>query len=463
MKAAQDWSFITKEQGLPKLKPQENRIFHALTAAYSTGQQQEIFGASANIMRHEKEMCEMALEELRRLQADGTKPDETLNLIQEHYQTRLRIASDKEGQLRKLAEDSRKLTEDHKKKTQELAEVKRNLMESQTKLRELAKHTEKLIKKEEELRFIEEGLRKELENNKREMMNGLYEIVVDLEENAPTPNTRNSGSVDVPPAVVTERVEEKTESPLSILSSLPHVPHSEEEAGTLNPAERNPTPAPKATATRIASPAQKTLFDAIAPKSKPAISPTAISGQATIVLASAPVSPSGTLVSAPAPHPVANSLESLLDRSQRARAFEPLKALFNRSLVKTSEGEAICEYFYPVQSSKENRRYVFNSLFTLHALMQVLQRDPTGFHSRLEMVAGDLLSRMDHGRNIAFEDALTVDFNRETLTKLLGLAWKPREQAFMDLAHKVLSRLESLGAMRSKNLEDQFGRWTAGG
>lgn len=444
MKAAQDWSFITKEQGLPKLKPQENRIFHALTAAYSSGQQQEIFGASANIMRHEKEMCEMALEELRRLQADGGKTDETLSLIQEHYQTRLRIASDKEGQLRKLADDSRKLTEDHKKKTQELAEVKRNLMESQTKLRDLAKHTEKLIKKEEELRFIEEGLRKELENNKREMMNGLYEIVVDLEENA-----------------LPGRTQENASAPVFVPSSSPQVPHPEEEAATLNPPERMPMPAAKALP--VASPAQKTLFDDASPKAKPAISPSAVSGQATIVLASAPVSPSGTLVSAPVPHPVTNSLESLLDRVQRARAFEPLKALFSRSLVKTSDGEAICEYFYSVQSSKENRRYVFNALFTLHALLQVLQRDPTGFHSRLEMVAGDLLSRMDHGRNIAFEDALSADFNRETLTKLLGLAWKPREQAFLDLSHRVLSRLESLGAMRSKNLEDQFGRWSSAG
>jgi hypothetical protein len=134
--------------------------------------------------------------------------------------------------------------------------------------------------------------------------------------------------------------------------------------------------------------------------------------------------------------------------------------LFSRSLVKTSEGEAICEYFYPVQSSKENRRYVFNAPFTLLALLQVLQRDPTGFHSRIEMAAGDLLSRLDHGNGIGLEESLKSEFNRDALTKLLGLAWKPREAAFQEMAAKLIARLESLGAMRSKSLEDQFAKWT---
>jgi hypothetical protein len=482
MKTAQDWSFITKEQGLPKLKPQENRIFHALTAAYSSGQQQEIFGASATIVQREKELCEMALGELMKVHNDGGKPDETLVLIQDHYQTRLRIASEKESKLRLLADDSRKLNEEHKKKNQELADVKRNLMESQTKLRDLAKQTEKLIKKEEELRFIEESLRTELDKNKHEMLNGLYEIVVELGESNAAQNLAK-----VIPIAAEDSLESRVETAMAYPETPAAKPSTYKPAPVLSPPDRSTLvaspppekiPAPAVTQPPLVAPVsafiprapvkpqpQAALIDESSHLEKSAVkvgikpNPNSTNDQATIVLASAPLSQNGTLITAPILHPQGNSLEGLIERVQKARAFEPLKALFSRSLVKTSEGEAICEYFYPVQSSKENRKYVFNALFTFQALLQVLKRDPTGFHSRLEMAAGDLLSRMDHGRNIALEDSLKADFTRDTLTKLLGLAWKPREQAFQELAHKVFSRLESLGAMRSKNLEDQFCRW----
>lgn len=459
MKAAQDWSFITKEPGLPKLKPQDNRIFHALTAAYSNGQQQEVFGASATIVQREKELCEMALEELRRVHQDGDKADPTLDLIKEHYQARLRIASEKENKLKALADDSRKLNEDHKKKTQELAEVKRNLMESQSKLRELAKQTEKLIKKEEELRFIEENLRKELGNNKREMLNGLYEIVVEMGGEAG--GIAASASTVLPIDTVSEEAKPQSQRP----EAASHEAAKPET--TLAMPDRQSPPTLARDIPPVSAPAlvrENPTLSASAPPKTPMVQPVqaspVTSSNPTVVLASLPTSPNGTLLQAPPLQKSnATTLEGLIDRAQRVKAFEPLKALFSRSLVKTSEGEAICEYFYPVQSSKENRHYVFNAPFTMLALLQVLQRDPTGFHSRIEMAAGDLLSRLDHGKGIGLEEALKGEFSREGLTQLLGLAWKPREAAFQEMAAKVIARLESLGAMRSKSLEDQFAKW----
>ena len=176
MKTVQDWGFISKEQGLVKPKLQDNKIFHALTTAYENNQQQEIYGATENIVRREKELCELALGDLKRLSGKGD-PDGTLKLVLDHYQQRLNVAKEKEDKINHLSEDSRKMMEEYKKRTQELADVKRTLMESQSKLRDLAKSTEKLIKKEEELRFIETNLRSELDKNKRNLINGLYEIV----------------------------------------------------------------------------------------------------------------------------------------------------------------------------------------------------------------------------------------------------------------------------------------------
>jgi hypothetical protein len=167
MKTVQDWGFISKDQGLVKPKLQDNKIFHALTSAYENNQQHEIYGATENIIRREKELCELALADLKKLSEGKGEGDATLKLVLDHYQARLQVAREKQEKINQLSEDSRKMTEEYKKKTQELADVKRSLMDSQSKLRELAKTTEKLLKREEELRFIETNLRTELDKNKR--------------------------------------------------------------------------------------------------------------------------------------------------------------------------------------------------------------------------------------------------------------------------------------------------------
>src|SRR4051812_35801754 len=113
MKTVQDWGFISKEQGLVKPKLQDNKIFHALTTAYENNQQQEIYGATENIVKREKELCEMALSDLKRLNDGKGDPDGTLNLILDHYQSRLVIAREKEEKINHLSEDSRKMTEEY--------------------------------------------------------------------------------------------------------------------------------------------------------------------------------------------------------------------------------------------------------------------------------------------------------------------------------------------------------------
>src|SRR6185295_248689 len=111
MKTVQDWGFISKEQGLVKPKLQENKIFHALTAAYESNQQQEIYGATENIVRREKELCEMALADLKKLADTKGEGNDTLKLVMDHYQNRLSVAKEKEEKINQLSDDSRKMTE----------------------------------------------------------------------------------------------------------------------------------------------------------------------------------------------------------------------------------------------------------------------------------------------------------------------------------------------------------------
>ena len=121
MKTVQDWGFISKDQakdqGLVKPKLQDNKIFHALTSAYENNQQQEIYGATENIVRREKELCELALADLKRLSEGKGEADPTLKLVMDHYRTRFNLAKEKEEKINQLSEDSRKMAEEYKKKT----------------------------------------------------------------------------------------------------------------------------------------------------------------------------------------------------------------------------------------------------------------------------------------------------------------------------------------------------------
>lgn len=395
MKTVQDWGFISKEQGLVKPKLQENKVFHALTAAYENSNQQEIYGATENIIRREKELCEMALADLKRLADTKGEVDGTVKLVMEHYRSRLHVAREKEEKINHLSEDSRKMMEEYKKKTQELAEVKRNLMESQVKLRELAKTTEKLLKKEEELRFIEGNLRSELDKNKRNIINGLYEIVTELSD--------------------------------------------------------QPAPAAPVTAT-LAAPRE-------APAPPPPQEPT-LEAQRQFqpgLFRDAPMESKETVWSRdqapPAPQP--KPVESL-ERVARLRMFEPGKALCSKSMVKTPDGEVISEYFYSPLHPKDGRHYIFNSLFAVGSLMTLKAKGEDLFHERLETVFTDLLSRLDHSRNIHLESFLGEELDRNGLARILSLSKPERLAAFDTMAARTLARIESVGPSRAGLIDRQF-------
>jgi hypothetical protein len=484
MKTVQDWGFISKEQGLVKPKLQDNRIFHALTTAYENNQQQEIYGATENIVRREKELCELALGDLKRLSGKGD-PDGTLKLVMDHYQQRLDVAKEKEDKINHLSEDSRKMMEEYKKRTQELADVKRTLMESQSKLRDLAKSTEKLIKKEEELRFIETNLRSELDKNKRNLINGLYEIVSEFSEghesppepvvvksvsgSQPAPTQAPGPSEDAPPILKSapeasfKAVEKPVEKPIEkpVEKVLPNEP----EARPLLPEP----------------PQERSFTEGLFRTAPVPVSAESIFGKSVLQsaesvwtrdksLASAPLFavappipvPAAVAVPIPTPAPVAspNSLStgggSLVDKAARLKMFEPGKSLCSKSMVKTPEGEVISEYFYSPLHPKDSRQYIFNSLYALWSLLSLKARDEDAFQDRLETVFTDLLSRLEHGQNIHLESFLNQEINTGTLSRLMAAPRTERGSLFDSLAARLLSRIESVGPGRAGLIDHQF-------
>jgi hypothetical protein len=470
MKTVQDWGFISKEQGLVKPKLQDNKIFHALTTAYENNQQQELYGATENIVRREKELCELTLGDLKRLSGKGDA-DGTLKLVMDHYQQRLGVAKEKEEKINLLSEDSRKMMEEYKKRTQELADVKRNLMDSQSKLRELAKTTERLLKKEEELRFIETNLRSELDKNKRNLINGLYEIVAEISEGPESPlaGLAAPALAALSPAAISPAMADAT---APVAKAKPE----EKPIGTLS--ERAPDPVRQPA---IPEPSKERPFtEGLFRKPSTPLSADPLFG-GSLGLAgesvwsrdqgqnSAPLFATAPAASAPAavprtsaaPVPSANATlgstgASLVEKAARLKMFEPGKSLCSKSMVKTPEGEVISEYFYSPLHPKESRQYLFNSLYAVWSLLSLKARDEEAFQDRLETVFTDLLSRLEHGQNIHLEGFLSEEINKDTLAGLLDAPRDERPARFESLAARLLSRIESVGPGRAGLIDHQF-------
>lgn len=450
MKTVQDWGFISKEQGLVKPKLQDNKIFHALTTAYENNQQQEIYGATENIVRREKELCELALGDLKKLAGGKSDPDGTLKLVMDHYHQRLQLATEKEEKINLLSEDSRKMLEEYKKRTQELADVKRNLMESQSKLRELAKTTEKLIKKEEELRFIETNLRTELDKNKRNIINGLYEIVTDLPDH-PEPIVALSAKPEPAPSAAAP-----DSAATGTFATAPVI-------------EKPAFPKPDALLQEPAKEASRAFTEGLFRKAaNPLAAEESIFGKSVAGSAESvwtrdkdlgggvPMAPSAPQIAQQAISPNAYREGGLIEKAARLKMFEPGKALCNKSMVKTADGEVISEYFYSPLHPKDGRHYIFNSLYAVWSLLSLKAKNEDAFQERIETVFTDLLSRLEHGQNIHLEGFLSEEVNKGVLAKVLDAPRFERAALFDTIAQRLLNRIESVGPGRAGLIDHQF-------
>ncbi len=482
MKTTQDWGFISKEQGLVKPKLQDNKIFHALTTAYENNQQNEIYGATENILRREKELCTMAISDLKKVSGGKSESDETLKLVLEHYQIRLEIAKEKEEKINHLSDDSRKMMEEYKKRTQELAEVKRNLMESQTKLREIAKTTERLIKKEEELRFIESHLRTELDHNKRDIINGLYEIVSDFSDHgssheAPQPIAQNPAPKEIIPeaSIIPHPIIEPKKAPTipatdQIESNVERIdlitpPKPKAEELVMKADEFVDSPSKLSPNTEIFSQPPRLFTDGLFHRNEKPDSEenqfhrdagaNAINVWTRNKISAASESQFAAGIAPPIAQEIPKQ-NAMIEKAARLKMFEPGKSLVSKSLVKTEGGESISEYFYSPLHPREGRHYIFNSLFAVGSLCSLKAQNQELFQERLETVCTDLLSRLEHGQNIHLESFLSEEINKEALKKIISAAKADRGVLFDQLATKLLNRIESIGPGRAGLIDNQF-------
>lgn len=136
------------------------------------------------------------------------------------------------------------------------------------------------------------------------------------------------------------------------------------------------------------------------------------------------------------------------------------KPLFLRSVVKSSTGRIIAEYFFDGALEKGKRHYLFSSRFFAHALQEDLrelrEHGTAGACNRvLEML-------QDAGRRIKgrchFESSTGKILNKHTISRL-RLDMKMRHYGEGErLAADLLAKIESLGPRYHLMLREQMER-----
>jgi hypothetical protein len=205
------------------------------------------------------------------------------------------------------------------------------------------------------------------------------------------------------------------------------------------------------------------LYEIILP-SLESDSPEADAGGATPAPAAAEAAPA---IREPAPEPAQENPEvsPLGDDAGGepvSRVFLAETPPFPRSVVKTTGGQVIGEYYYDDLVDKRNRHYIFNSLFFARLLDENLRRLREHFtqaacNELLQMIQ-DAFKRVTGTATIHFEISTNEILNENSLRQL----WVEAKARLYDdmerFAARLLAKIEGLGRNYPTMLKEQMER-----
>jgi hypothetical protein len=160
-----------------------NRFYSILLDAKAATVSENMCDITEKLLHGEKENAKTALDHLWNLKKNLlSKTAGTLDMVISFYQDKIDILRNKEEHIKKISKDSRNLLEEKRKRDEEIVSVKQQIEDCAKEVDELTLKLNKLQVKEQELRLIDEQLKKELNTNENEIVNGLYEIILSQQE-----------------------------------------------------------------------------------------------------------------------------------------------------------------------------------------------------------------------------------------------------------------------------------------
>jgi hypothetical protein len=393
---------------LSKSSTDSNRLYSILLDARVSAEAENIHDTVERLLDSEKENAKSALEHLWELKKNLHSAGEatTLDLLIQFYQNKIDVLRGREEHIRKINKDSRELLEEKRKRDAEIASIKQQISEGTREITDLTEKIDRLKIKEQELILIETQVRKELSVNENEVINGLYEIIMPMER-------EDDG-----------RGAEAAEAPAG------------EEAA---PVREEVRPKPEG---KLISGATELDLESLLSK-KPEVKQEEIVELDSIK------------------EKEVSTAEIATELYKRAELQE--KPPLPKSVVKTTGGKVIGEYYYDPNAYKNRRHYIFNSRFfaeQLRIAVNLLEEntDQAAYTGMLQMIQ-DAYKRLTENGNIHYENATNEILNEKSLREVWQLA---RAKSYKDLkpfCARIKAKLEMLGTNYSPMLREQMQRY----
>lgn len=387
--------------GLEKSSADANRFYSILLDAREVKTSANMCDIAEKLVLGEKENAKTALEQLWALKKNLLAgANGTIDLLIDFYQEKINVLRTNEEHIKKVSKDSRGLLEEKRRKDEEIASVKQQIGDCTREIKDLNDKLEKLTVREQELSLIEQQLKKELDVNENEIVNGLYEIILTQPEGSDLRPPRKREESDADPST---RIELSAPQP---------------ESSMKNGIE-----------------------------------------ESTAVL--------GAMPSPPPPFgpPTADDLSRLGaaggDTGSRPAVREE-KPPFPRSVVKTTRGRVIGEYYYDGSVEKNARHYIFNSKFFASSLSDSLLAIRTKFdqgtYTEMLQTIQDAYKRITDGTRLHFEISTNEILNEKTL-KQLWLDAKTRSFDEVErFCARLLAKIETMGQNYRAMVREQMER-----
>jgi hypothetical protein len=383
----------------------ENKLYSILLDARASKASESMYDIADTLLKSEKENAKVALEKLWALKKN-LQPENatgTVDLLIQFYQVKMDVLRNREERIKKVAQDSRGLLEDKRKRDSEIAQVKQEISDCDSEIERLSLKLTQLKIKEQELTLIESQLKKELQVNANEVVNGLYEIILSQDRIG-----ADGAQPEYPVAAPIAQIQEHTFAQAPV-----------EQAAT--PESMTPKPVdPRAD--ESASPAVYKVADADAQSG--------------------------------------NVIDIELDATPKVPAIAP----YPKSVVKTTSGRIIGEYYYDAKSYKNRRHYIFNSIFfgeLLDCSVSSLgaKFDQTLFDETFRMIQ-DAAKRLSESDKLHIEISVNEILNEKTLKNLLQVMKARRYDEIEKFCGKLKAKVEALGKNYFEMLKEQMERYT---
>lgn len=398
-----------------------NRFYSILLDAKTASVSENMCDITEKLLHAEKENAKSALEQLWNLKKNLLSQNAgTLDMVISFYQDKIDILRNKEEYIKKISKDSRNLLEEKRKRDEEFATVKQQIDDCTKEMAELKQKLDKLQVKEQELALIDEQLKKELNSNENEIVNGLYEIILSQQERenelrklrqqgAPLLDTSMNFAADIK-AIEAHKELVASESDDSM------------EQPFINPEE-------------------------IMSSGKP-VEPVSSGKQFEPVSSEKQFERSSVYK----PLDLNNNLDNLV-------IPDPV---FPKSVVKTTNGRVIGEYYYDGKVYKNERHYIFNSKFFSERLsgnVKFLKQkfDQTVYSEVIQMIH-QAYKRSVENKNFHFEISTNEILNDKTLKQLWQNAKIRNTDEVERFCARLKAKIEALGNNYKAMLQEQMKR-----